>query len=54
VAELTITCPVCFTEIHGPDLDGLAKNYKAHAREAHGMEMSEEEAKDAIKIWLEE
>jgi predicted small metal-binding protein len=54
MAEVTVTCPMCGTEIHGPDADELAKNYKEHAREAHGMEMSEEEAKQAVTIWLEE
>jgi predicted small metal-binding protein len=53
MGELTVTCPICGTEIHAPDEDGLATKYKEHAHEAHGMEMSEEDAKQAIKIWLE-
>ena len=53
MAELTVTCPMCATEIHGPDVDALVKNYTEHAHEAHAMEISEEEARQVIKIWLE-
>jgi predicted small metal-binding protein len=53
MAELTVTCPMCGLDINGPDLDGLVKNYSEHAHEAHGMELSEEEAKQAVEIWLE-
>ena len=53
MAEVTVTCPICFEDIHGPDEEGLTKNYKEHAHEAHGMELSEEEAKQVVKIWLE-
>jgi predicted small metal-binding protein len=54
MAELTVTCPMCGLEIHGSDEDGVAKNYTQHAHEAHGMDISEEEAKEVVKIWLEE
>jgi predicted small metal-binding protein len=54
MAEVTVTCPMCGMDIHGPDEDGLSKNYKEHAHDAHAMETSHEEAKQAVKIWLEE
>ena len=54
MAEVTVTCPVCGMDIHAPDEEELAKTYKEHAHEAHGMEISEEAVKQVVKIWLEE
>jgi len=53
MADVTVTCPMCGTDLHGPDVDALVKNYTEHAKQAHEMEMSEEEARQAVEIWLE-
>jgi predicted small metal-binding protein len=54
MAEVSIKCPQCGMEIHGPDEEGLARNFKEHTHEVHSMEMSEEEAKKKVKMMLEE
>jgi len=50
MAEVSIKCPQCGMELKAPNDDELAKNFKAHTHEVHDMEMSEEEAKQKVKM----
>ena len=56
MAELSVACPICKQSLTAPNEDELAKVFKEHAKHEHGMEMSEEEAKEKVKmgIWFAE
>lgn len=50
MAEVSVKCPQCGMDLKAPNEEELAKTFKGHAHEAHGMEMSEEEAKQKVKM----
>ncbi len=53
MAEVSIKCPSCGMDLRAAHGEELAKTFKEHTAHAHGMEMSEEEAKKKVKMMLE-
>jgi hypothetical protein len=53
MAEVGIKCPMCGADLKGEHADDLGVKFKDHSHEVHDMEMSEEEAKQKVKMMLE-
>ncbi len=53
MAEPSVSCPICKQGLTAPNEDELVKIFKEHVKHEHGMEMSEEEAKEKMKMGME-
>ncbi|HEM60975.1 MAG TPA: DUF1059 domain-containing protein [Chloroflexi bacterium] len=50
MAEISVKCSSCGGMLTAESEPEMVKKLQAHAKEAHNMEMSEEKAKEAIKM----
>ena len=49
MAELSVKCEVCAARLEADSEDELAKLMQEHAKDAHDVDMSEEEAREIIE-----
>jgi predicted small metal-binding protein len=49
MAQPTAKCPVCGGELTAPTQTALIGKVQKHGKEKHGMEISEQQAKDMIQ-----
>jgi predicted small metal-binding protein len=50
MAELSVKCSTCGHVLTADSEEEMIKAIQAHAKEKHNMEMSEEKAKESIKM----
>lgn len=49
MGEHSVTCPACGQSLTAHGEDELVKTFKEHAHHHHGMDMSEEQAREKVK-----
>jgi predicted small metal-binding protein len=50
LAQISVKCSTCGSVLTADSEEEMTKALQAHAKEAHNMDMSEETAKEAIKV----
>lgn len=50
MAQLSVKCSTCGHVLTADSEEAMIKAIQAHAKEKHNMEMSEEKAKESIKM----
>jgi len=49
MAELSVACPACGQSLTALNEDELVKAFKEHAKHDHGMDLSEEQAREKVQ-----
>lgn len=50
MGEASVGCPICGKSLTAPNEDELVKTFRDHAKHDHDMDMSEEMAREKVKM----